>query len=352
MREDFIIIRPGGAGQTTGRLARLLDSALSGLAARHCIESAEGLRPLKNARLLFVVELGLLGVNPEYYAMLWRMRMEPGLFTDCLGALIVDGQSELFTKSVARELVFTANQAGCAFIGRPLVEGTGSLRNFQALAQAERSDTETAYRQAGAALVKRLLATPLGGPDTPQAPEILALHASSHPSSNTYALWGMVKEHLAGCRVTEIGLRNGALVDCSGCPYTTCLHFGEQGSCLYGGLMVEEVYPAVERCRSLVLLCPNYNDALPANLAACVNRLTALFRRQRFYEKRLYGLIVSGYSGGDIIAGQLIAALNMNKSFFLPPRFCLLETANEAGAIFQAPAVRERARDFARRIKV
>ena len=86
--------------------------------------------------------------------------------------------------------------------------------------------------------------------------------------------------------------------------------------------MVEEVYPAVRRCDALVMLCANYNDALSANLTACVNRLTALFRQQRFYEKRLFGLVVSGYSGGDLLARQLISALNMNKSFFLPPYFC------------------------------
>ena len=79
--------------------------------------------------------------------------------------------------------------------------------------------------------------------------------------------------------------------------------------------MVQEVYPAVRRCDALVMLCANYNDALSANLTACVNRLTALFRQQRFYDKRLFGLVVSGYSGGDLLARQLISALNMNKSF-------------------------------------
>ena len=47
------------------------------------------------------------------------------------------------------------------------------------------------------------------------------------------------------------------------------------------------------------MLCANYNDALAANLTAFVNRLTALFRQNRFYEKRLFALIVSGYSCGD-----------------------------------------------------
>jgi multimeric flavodoxin WrbA len=112
--------------------------------------------------------------------------------------------------------------------------------------------------------------------------------------------------------------------------------------------MVEEVYPAVRRCDALVMLCANYNDALSANLTACVNRLTALFRQTRFYDKRLFGLVVSGYSGGDLLARQLISALNMNKSFFLPPHFCLLETANERGSLIRLPGIRNTAAAFAR----
>lgn len=37
-----------------------------------------------------------------------------------------------------------------------------------------------------------------------------------------------------------------------------CLHFGEQGSCFYGGVMVEDVYPAVREADAIVMLCPNY----------------------------------------------------------------------------------------------
>ena len=111
--------------------------------------------------------------------------------------------------------------------------------------------------------------------------------------------------------------------------------------------MTQEVYPAVRRCTSLLMLCPNYNDALSANLTAFINRLTALFRQMRFFDKRLYALVVSGYSGSDIVAEQLIAALNMNKTFFLPPHFCMTETANNAGSIFQVPGIQERASLFA-----
>ena len=114
--------------------------------------------------------------------------------------------------------------------------------------------------------------------------------------------------------------------------------------------MVDEVFPAIRRCDGLLMLCANYNDALAANLTACVNRLTSLFRQTRFYEKRLYGLVVSGYSGGDLVAQQLISALNMNKSFYLPPHFALMETANDAGSLLKQEGVEERAALFARRM--
>ena len=60
--------------------------------------------------------------------------------------------------------------------------------------------------------------------------------------------------------------------------------------------------------------------------------------------------MVSGYSGGDLLARQLISALNMNKAVYLPPRFCLLETANERGSLVRLPGIREKARCFARQM--
>ena len=114
--------------------------------------------------------------------------------------------------------------------------------------------------------------------------------------------------------------------------------------------MVDEVFPAVKDCDALVMLCANYNDALAANLTAFVNRLTAPFRQSRLHEKRLYGLIVSGYSGGDLIARQLISGLNMNKSFYLPPRFCMLETANEKGSLVRLAGIAGRSAAFGKKM--
>ena len=126
-----------------------------------------------------------------------------------------------------------------------------------------------------------------------------------------------------------------------------CLHFGERGGCFYGGVMQEEVYPAVRSADALLLLCPNYNDALSANLTACINRLTALFRQTRFYHKAVFALVVSGYSGCDTVVRQVISAMNMNKSFYLPPRFALMATANDPGEAMAAPDINQRLDQFA-----
>lgn len=326
----------------SGRLRALLDPLLpAGTVWR---DPSEGLEGLSDQRLLFAVALDEGGCSVEYYRMLSALRRGRPDLEGCTAGVVVTGQGELYTKDVARDLVLTANMAGCAFLGRPLVEATGSLRNFRVQAEIHGTGEAAAFSLAVRELVERLLYWP----PLPPIRKLLALHASSRSTSNTLALWDLVRRNLPDTvEVTELGLRNGTVADCNGCAYTTCLHFGEQGGCFYGGPMVEEVFPAVRECGALVMLCANYNDALSANLTAFVNRLTALFRQSRFYDKRLYGLIVSGYSGGDLLARQLISALNMNKSFYLPPRFCMMETANEKGSLLKLPGVAERGKAFA-----
>lgn len=309
------------------------------------VDLEDGMAGLRDRCLLFAVALDESGCNEAYYRMLSKLRRDSGLLAGCVAGVVVTGVGEFYTKDVARDMVFAANQAGCAFLGRPLVEATGSMRNFRVQAQIGGVDERTAFRAAVTELIERLD----GWQEPPPIRHVLALHASQRSTSNTLAFWELVREGLPETiEVEEIGLRSGSVPDCNGCSYTACLHFGEQGSCFYGGPMVEEVYPAVRRCDALVMLCANYNDALSANLTACVNRLTALFRQTRFYDKRLFGLVVSGYSGGDLLARQLISALNMNKSFFLPPHFCLLETANERGSLIRLPGIRNTAAAFAR----
>ena len=331
----------GWAGQ---RLDGILRQALAGREVR-TVRTAEELCGLKGQRLLFALALGEAGTNLEYVRMLARLRKEPGLLEGCTGGLIVDGAGELYTKSAAAEGALALNLAGCALVGRPLVEGTGSLANFAVQAGNLNTNLMGAYRHAAAELADHVEGFVFPKKERPQ---VLVLHASSHHTSNTIALWSRVRERLEDrCAIHEIGLRNGTLSDCSGCPYTMCLHFGEQGGCFYGGVMRDEVYPAVRTADALVLLCPNYNDALSANLTAFINRLTALFRQTRFYDKAVFAIVVSGYSGGDVVARQVVAAMNMNKSFYLPRRFAMMETANNPGQALALPGIQERLEGFA-----
>ena len=332
-------------GETAApRYALALESALRGQSIQIVTRFSPS-QPLQNRRILFAIPLPESGVNPGFYELLALLRTQPDFLAGSVAGVLVDSAGELHTKSVARELVLSANLAGCAFVGRPLVEAAGALQNFAVQAKNAGCGLEQAYHLAAADLVRRVLTF-----DPPQSahPRLLVLHASNHQTSNTLALWSRVRQRLEeDCAITEIGLRNGTLEDCSGCPYTMCLHYGEQGGCFYGGVMVQEVYPAVREADGVVVLCPNYNDALSANLTACINRLTALYRTTPFDRKALFGIVVSGYSGGDLVAAQLVSALNMNKGFWLPPAFCMLETANDAGAALALPGIDARLDRFA-----
>lgn len=306
------------------------------------------LRDKGQGRIIFAIPTGASGINLEFYRLIRFLRENSGFLDGFVGGVLTDSKNDLYSKSVAKDLVFAANLAGCAFVGRPLVEGTRTLSNYSIIAGNLGTDLMGAYLESAKGLVKEVLETNFA---KKECPKLLVLHASSHKTSNTYAIWNRVKEKLSGIEIKEIGLRNGTLSDCSGCPYKMCLHFGERGSCFYGGVMVEDVYPAVRAADAVLMLCPNYNDALSANLTAFINRLTSLFRTTRFYDKALFAIVVSGYSGSDIVAGQLIAALNMNKTFYLPGHFAMMETANDAGAAMKLSGIEERMDVFANQIE-
>ena len=216
------------------RLDRVLDRALAGREVR-LVRRAEDLSQLQGERILFALSLDEAGQNFEYYRMLSQLRREPELLEGCTGGLVVDGPGELYTKSTAAELALAMNRAGCALLGRPLVEATGSLANFRIQAKNLGTDLAGAYEAAVADTAQRLEHEVFA---RHVRPKLLVLHASSHHTSNTMALWSALHQRLGeNWDVTEIGLRNGTLSDCAGCPYTMCLHFGERGGCFYGGVM-------------------------------------------------------------------------------------------------------------------
>lgn len=247
MESDRLLVlypQKRGPEKERSRMDEVLRAALDGIDAE-IVEDMEILEqdPFKyrGRRLLFAVPLGRNGINRGYYEVLAWLRGGDQVLAGATAGMIIDAESEFYTKATARELAVAANRAGCAFVGRPLVEGTASLDNYLIQAANMNTDRFGAYKKSAAILAHQILE------ETWQPKEeshLLVLHASNHRTSNTLAIWQKVKERLDDrIGIQEINLRNGTLVDCSGCPYQMCLHFGEQGKCFYGGAMVENIYP-------------------------------------------------------------------------------------------------------------
>lgn len=329
----------------TPRLQSVLDYALNGLPWRNALPG----EPLQCRRLVFALGLDRLGPGEDFCRLVRRFRASESVLDGAAAALLVDGAGEGDTKAAARTLVFAANGAGCAFPGKPLVEGTGSLHNLDVQSRNMGLSQMETYRETARALLKRLSGFV---PSKPEQARVLMLHASDHATSNTLALGGALRERLEPeVEFEELSLRNGAVMDCRGCSYKVCSHYAKSQSCFYGGSIVEEVYPALMRADALLLLLPNYNDSVGANIMAFINRLTSLQLFHDLGEKYLFAVVVSGYSGGDLVAQQALGALCLNKGFLLPPHFCMMETANDPGEALTAPGVGERLDRFANRIR-
>ncbi|MGB4438279.1 MAG: NAD(P)H-dependent oxidoreductase [Sedimentibacter sp.] len=341
--DKLYVLLPGEISQ---RLGKMLEYSLRGY-EYDIIKTCDEMKDMKNKRILFSVELGDSGLNIEHLKMLEKIRISGIDFMEnSVGSVIINRNNELFSRDTARKTILYANMAGCMFPGRPLSEATGSLKNFNT--QKKISDSNLSLEDICLNDCKNVVDRLMNfRANKIIKPKILTLHASNYRTSNTFSLWKMVKENLKEYDINEIHIENGSVRDCKGCSYKACKHYSQSNNCFYGGIMVEEVYPAIIDCDIMVMLCPNYNDAISANMSATINRLTALFRKVKFYDKYLYAIIVSGFSGSDIIAQQLISALNINKTFMLPPKFALMETANDYGDIEKMDNIRDKATEFA-----
>lgn len=326
------------------RLEKALCFALEGRAHRFVTEEDD----LRGRRVLFALRTDEGGMDEATLRLLRRLRREPDALQGTIGSIAVDGTGELYTKALAQEAVFAANLAGCLFPGRPLVEATGSLYNQHILAERRALSWQETYFVRLRELAERLERFT---PPKFQRPRLLVLHASEYGRSSTLWLWERLKGFLAPfCEIQELSLQNGTIHDCRGCSYSACLHFAKNGTCFYGGAISEQVLPAIRDCNAMLFLCPNYNDAVGANITALFNRLTSLLLHSDLYDKYLFGLVVSGYSGGDIVARQLLGTMCLNKTAMLPPRFCHLQTANDLSAVQKLPDIEKQLGAFAETI--
>lgn len=304
---------------------------------------------LRDKFILFAVELNKIGSSNSLNLVFEKLyEMGEDSLLNSRGAILIHSNYSLFSKTTAQSIVFLANNLGCSFVGRPLVEATVNLENLIPMRKVYHSSLEDICLNQCAKLGDRFLDKTIK--INKPIKKLLVLHSSHEGISNTLTLWNIVKSYLKDMDIVEINVGNSNIEDCKGCPYKTCKHFGNQSKCFYGGIVVEEIYPAILECNSVLFICPNYNDMITANLVASINRLTALYRKTRFYDKNLFAIIVSGYSGSDAIAKQLISSLNMNKTFNLPPYFSLMATANDKGSILEVPDIYEKAKEFSKNI--
>jgi multimeric flavodoxin WrbA len=336
------------SGEMSSRLSTMVKAATANVPVEKVYRITDEIPDLRNKRLLFAIELNKAGFNIplfELFSKLWD-KGEDSLLNSS-AAFLVNSPNELHTKSVTQTITLIANQLGCRFIGHPLIEATENLNNLHTWQKALKIPPEDILIE----LCKRLgIRLSEDNPTLINKPRILALHASSHKTSNTLMLWHMAKKYLNGCDVKELHVENGTVVDCIGCSYKMCLHYAKQSSCFYGGKVVEEIFPEIESANAIVWICPNYNDALSANLIAVINRMTSLYRKTKFYDKSIFAVIVSGNSGSDSVAKQLIGTLNINKGFRLPPYFSIMATANDPGTIKKVDGIEELAKKFAENI--
>ena len=329
------------------RLTRLLDTVRKEFPVQF-VRPADLETGFRDRHLLFALHLDEFGAGEELYMLLRLLRRNTDCLNGCVGGVVIDGEGELYTKSAAQALVLAANSAGCLFPGKPLVEGTGSLYNQHILARKEGLSWEETYFLRVRELAHRVLTFV---PPRFERPKLLMLHASDHERSNSVWMGRQILSRLPDAVETqEISLRNGTIFDCRGCSYDTCLHFAENQSCFYGGTITEAVLPAIESCSAMLFLCPNFNDAVSANIMALFNRLTNLLVLRDLSDKYVFGVVVSGYSGSDLVARQLLGAMCLNKTAILPPKFCLMQTAHDPGSAKERPGMDQRLDAFARQI--
>jgi len=343
--ETVYLIMPGKISDSFAEIVKI--------ATENCqltiIKTTEDLPALKNEKIIFAIELDECGFNIPLFKILLKLKERGD--NSLLGSravIIIQSSSELFTKSTTQNIIFLTNQMGCRFPGHPAVEATHNLNNFITWQKTFNQPLLEIYKEQTRELVKKLTEENL---KLINRPKILVLHSSLFKTSNTLMLWKMVKESLSGEDIRELHVENGTVVDCRGCSYKTCIHYSEEKSCFYGGIMVKEILPAIEEADCIIWLCPNYNDAISAKLMSVINRMTVLYKRVKFGDKTLFSIVVSRNSGSDCVAKQLMGALNINKGFRLPPYFTLTATANDPKSIMNVLGINKKVKKFAENIK-
>jgi len=201
------------------------------------IKTIEDLPDLKNKKIIFAIELDECGFNVPLLEILLKLRKRG--HDSLLGSravIVIQSSNELFTKNTAQKVIFLANQMGCRFPGHPVVEATYNLNNFLTRQKTFNLSLVEIYQKQSIELINKLMLEKLTLVNSLKIP---VLHSSSFKTSNTLMLWRVIWDNLTAENLKELHVENGTIVDCRGCSYKTCIHYSEERSCFYGGIIVE-----------------------------------------------------------------------------------------------------------------
>ena len=187
----YYVIMPGNI---SAQLEKMLEAVLSRKKAVY-ISDKSNLPDLKEKKIIVCVEISSAGFCIPLYEIITELQSRGwDSLKDSSAILLVHSSNELYTKSTAAFIIFLLNQLGCRFPGHPVVEATVSLSNFSAWRKVKEAPLEDICIEICAKLGGRFTAY---NPKLIEKPRILALHSSFKGTSNTLALWNMVKERFA-----------------------------------------------------------------------------------------------------------------------------------------------------------
>ncbi len=302
----------------------------------------------KNDHILFAWESNICGVDTSILELIHKAyTISPKYFYDAKGAIICFSKTIFYTKYFSSHIAFLSNNMGLEYIGKPIVEAIESYNNFKSRQKINNISLKELCLEECMLLGKRLRDDKF---IKSEHSTITAVHSSHIDRSNTYALLERVLKRI-DTKKTIYSLAGEKIMDCRGCDFDQCMNFSNHGICYYEGDKLKDIFKSLESSQALIMACPNYNDSMPANYFAMINRMTYIYRQKDFSDKYLYAIIVSANSGFDMVAGQIISAFCFNKGFRLAPNFALMEQANEPLSILKQSHIEESIKKYAKDIE-
>lgn len=330
MTKLTVVLLPSQNPQENKRIKTVVAQALQQVPHRIVTDLSQCIFPCK---LLFAFSLGADGINLAYFKLLSQLRGQGLLLKGCMAGMLIETDGVFYGKSTATQLAFTLNQAGCAMVGKALVEVSGTLCNFPQdnfflLGESHSEplplmlDYVTAVKQ----LADRILGpgfrgkSPLTGRS--ERPKLVGIQAKEDIACNAYELW------------EEVSLRLEPFLDCQEITLQT------------ESITHRNAYK-LEEADALLMICPVTQNSIHPLQQALITQLSSQYSQINFEEKALYAVIVSGESGADLPASALLSSLSLDQGFYLPPRFAMIETARNPMEALALPEIELRLDRFA-----